>query len=339
MSETDLTPVSVEDASGRILTGVGASTDDLTATMERFAPEVPADASRPADVPPTSADAAASAPAGAADQKPTRGQKRFSQLSSERDQEAHKRAEVERERDELKARIAALESRAPSPVPAPAAVSPAAPGPSPAKFTFPTFDAWLAQNPGKEWDDWNDEKIAGRARFEYSQQQLDIDARIRQGIEADSASRAFQTTIKSVMDRGRASHTDFDAVFAGAKGMIGPTQESDLQRAQLVYQQPNAHDLIYAIARDPQVAQALARMSDVQFGMALASLAPAPAVASPASTAGAGSVMPPPPYQPVGSGSKTTVTPSAELAGAGFDFDKSGYREKRAAERNVTRRR
>jgi len=269
-----------------------------------------------------------------APEKVSRGKKRFSQITSERDQEAHKRAEAERERDELKARIAALESRAPSPAPVPAAVSPAVPVPSP-QFTYPTYAEASAKDPSLDWEVWNDGKQRAIAKWEYQQSQSDIDARIRRSIEADRASRAFETTTKSTVERGRASYADFDAVLKrGGTGMIGPTPESDFQRAQLVYQQPNAEHLIYAIARDPQVVQALANMSDVQFGMALASLAPASGVVSPASTSAAVPSLPPPPMQPVGSGSKTAVPSAVDIAErAGEDYDSSGFREQIRKER------
>jgi hypothetical protein len=81
-------------------------------------------------------------------------------------------------------------------------------------------------------------------------------------------------------------------------------------------------------------------MDPFTFALEVAKLAPNGSVATPASTAASGSVPPPAPYQPVGSGSTTTALPSAELARkGGYDFDKSGYREKRAAERGVSRRR
>ena len=94
----------------------------------------------------------------------------------------------------------------------------------------------------------------------------------------------------------------------------------------------------YAIAKDADLATRLSKMSDVEFGMALAAVAPVAAVASTASTART-VVPPPPPYQPVAGGGSTTVPSSADLAERSTeDYDRSGYREKRAKERGVTSR-
>jgi hypothetical protein len=269
--------------------------------------------------------------------KPSRGQKRFSQLTSERDQEAHKRAEAERERDELKARIATFEaSRTSAPAPVAAAVPPSAAPVSSAKFSYPTYDAAAAQNPNLSWDDWNDGKIEARAKFEL--QQVDFEALVRNRIEADQASRAFNTTVKSMLDRGRASYpTDFDAVRQSGPGVmvtLGPTVEKGAERAQMIAQMPNGEHLFYAIARSAEVAHALARMSDYQFGMALSSIAPSNPAASPASTGSAGFTVAPPPMQPVGSGSKTAVPSAVDLAErGGEDYDASGFREQARRER------
>ncbi len=267
-------------------------------------------------------------------EKPSRGQKRFSQLTSERDQEAHKRAEAERERDELKARIAAIEaSRTPASAPVAAVVPPSAAPVSSAKFSYPTYDAAVAKDPALSWDDWNDGKIEARAKFEL--QQVDFDALVRRRIEADQASRAFKTKADTVLERGRTSYPDFDAVFKSSSNpMIGPDQKSDYDRAQLIWLQPNAEDIIYAISRDASIGHALARMTDVQFGMALSSIAPTHPAASPASTGSAGLTVAPPPMQPVGSGSKTAVPSAVDLAErGGEDYDASGFREQARRER------
>ncbi len=269
-------------------------------------------------------------------EKPSRGQKRFSQLTSERDQEAHKRAEAERERDDLKARIAAIESsRTPAAAPVAAVVPPSAAPVSSAKFSYPTYDVAAAQNPNLSWDDWNDGKIEARAKFELSQ--VDFDARIRDRIEADTASRAFNTTVKSMLDRGKTSYPDFDAVRQSGPGVmitLGPTVEKGAERAEMIAQMPNGEHLFYAIAKSAEVAHALARMSDYQFGMALSSIAPSAPAVSTASTGSAGITVAPPPMQPVGSGSKTAVPSAVDLAErGGEDYDASGFREQARRER------
>ncbi len=266
--------------------------------------------------------------------KPTRGQRRYSQLTSERDQEAHKRAEVERERDDLKARIAALESRTSASPPVPAVVPPRS-EPVSQKFSYPTYDAAVGTNPNLTWDDWNDGKIEARAKFEL--QQFNFDARIRERIEADTASRAFNSTVSTMLERGKSVYPDFDAVRQSGPGVmvtLGPTVEKGAERAQMIASMPNGEHLFYAIARSAEVAHALARMSDYQFGMALSSIAPSVPDASPASSRASGITVAPPPMQPVGSGSKTAVPSAVDLAErGGEDYDASGFREQARRER------
>jgi hypothetical protein len=269
-------------------------------------------------------------------EKLSRGQKRFSQLTSERDQEAHKRAEAERERDELKARIATFEasSRTSAAPPAPAVVPPR-PAPVSQKFSYPTYEQASAQDPTLAWDDWNEQKAV--ALFDWKQSQVDIDARIRERIEADTASRAFKSTVSTMLERGKSVYPDFDAVRSSGPGVmitLGPTVEKGAERAEMIASMPNGEHLFYAIARSAEVAHALARMSDYQFGMALSSIAPTNPAASPASTGSAGFTVAPPPMQPVGSGSKTAVPSSVDLAErGGEDYDASGFREQSRRER------
>jgi hypothetical protein len=104
-------------------------------------------------------------------------------------------------------------------------------------------------------------------------------------------------------------------------------------RARLIFSHPATEHLQYAIMKDGALAQSLQRMSDLEFGMAIARLAPNGATPAPSRQAAA-----PAPYQPVGSGSPTVSASSAELAArGGSDYDRSGYREKRAAERKLRR--
>jgi hypothetical protein len=111
------------------------------------------------------------------------------------------------------------------------------------------------------------------------------------------------------------------------------------QKFTYILSLPNAHHVAYALAKDPALYQKAVTANPIEFGQLIAAVAPPSSVASPASTGRVGSVPPPAPYQPVGSGSKTTAPTSAEATKGGYDFDKSGYRERRAAERGVTRRR
>lgn len=330
MSDADLAIVSAEDGNGRVLSGVGTTVEALQETMERYAPEEsPAEAGEAAGQP---TPATSTEPVLAGDEKVSRGRKRYSQLTSERDKALNAAAEVAKERDELRARLA----QQPPPVPAPERPQPTVPA---EKFTFPTYEAFVAQHADASYDDWTDAKVDAIADWKLSK--VDFDARIRHSIEADRASRAEMDVLQQAWTRARTVYPDFDAIRSGGPGAsipLGATPQAAQARIQAIIQSPQSEHLQYAIAKDASLAHKLASLSDVQFGMALAQLAPTAPATSPASTGFAGSVTAPIPYQPVGSGSKTTVPSSGELAKKGFNFDESGYRERRAAERGVKAR-
>src|SRR6185295_517765 len=98
MSEADLTVTSVEQ-DGRVLSGVGATTEQLEQVMERHAPPEP-------DEKPE-APAQPAEPVAEPTEKLTRGQKRFQALSTERDAEKAAREAAEKERNELRAQLEA----------------------------------------------------------------------------------------------------------------------------------------------------------------------------------------------------------------------------------------
>lgn len=318
MSEADLNPVSVTQGD-RVLTGVGADPEQLAQTMERH------DDKTPIQTP----DAPAQP-----DEKPTRGQKRFSQLTSERDKEKNRAEAAERERDELRARLARASSASVSvPERQPESVQPQREKPSETRAkpqeseigtkyqTYPDFIEDLA--------DWKAEQRLAALNF---------DAVADKRIEAANASRTQAERETQEIARGRQAYPDFDAVIRGAQHLWTNNWPDHI--VQFIQNAESPEHLRYALAKDPQLAEQVRTSHPVQAGMILAKLMPAPAVVTPASTAGAGTVTPPQPYQPVGSGSKTTAPPLADLPKkGGFDFDKSGYRERRAAERGVTRRR
>jgi len=326
MSDADLTPVSVESSDGRILTGVGVSEDALKTTMERHEP---AETPEPA------------APVATPDPKPSRGAKRFDQLTAEREAARREAAAAKHERDDLARQLAQRATpAAPAPVPSPAVAAPAA-----AAAPSPTRPKPSESEVGDKYESYADfvEDLADwKAEQRLAAQ--DFDARIRSSIEADRASRSFVEHVGQVKAKAREVYQDFDAVLEkgpGAEIPLGQTDAQAVARVETILRSPHAEHLLYAISQDADIARQLAQYSDIEFGMALSRFVP-PAdtsVASPASTGVRRPVVAPAPYQPVGSASKTTATPSAGLiAKAGFDFDKSGYREKRAAERGVRRR-
>lgn len=319
MADADYQVTSAEDANGRILSGVGASVEDLEKTMERHAPDVPAAPSEPV------------APETPAEPKQTRGQKRFSELTSERDKERQAREAAERERDELRQQLA-RQANQPAPVPSVQRTESEPPKATekPQKFPY-TFDTWQAAHPQDDYDDF----VTAKALWTF-QQQNDLDARIRRTIDADRSQRELTTTIQSMLTKGKELHADFDTVRTTGPGsqvtIPGPKLEAILKS-------PDAAHYIYEIAKDGALAQQLASASDIEFGMLLAGISPKPANGAP--LASPSPVVPPPaPYQPVGGGSKSTALPLEDLVKrGGHDFDKSGYREKRAAELGRGRRR
>jgi len=336
MSDSNQTAVSVESEDGRILTGVGVTPDALERTMERHAPEppagsAPAEASGAATLP--SAESESQADRDAAGRFQPRGRQRYSALTAERDAAAQRATAAEKERDELRQRLEAA-SRAPA---APTPAAPPASAAPPEKFTFPDYYTYLSTHPDVSYEDWTEAKVDALTDWKLQRSTpLDIDARIRQSIEADRASRSLADRLAQSDVRGRQAYPDFDAVLASPH-VQAPNWPLDKLRAIAALDE--LEHVRYALAKDPALAESLRTEPDpVQFGIRLARvLSAVPSVASPAST-GPRAVPPPLPMQPVGTGTRTTVLPSAALVQkAGFDFDKSGYREKRAAERGVRR--
>lgn len=318
--------VSVEDANGRILTGVGVTAESLHDAI---------DSSFSATEAPKIEAPAATSPA-IIEEPPKRshGQKRFAQLTAEREEESRQRVSVEKERDDLKARLASLE-RSPVPLQAATLAPEPATAATPATRAKPTED--MVGTTYQSYADFVEDLSDWKAEERISK--LNLDAQIRtqyDRIEADRASRTLQDQNASAVARGRAAYADFDAAVTQspvARSIDwGP-------RIQLIIAHPQSEHVRYGLAKHPEKALALSVEPDVsKFIEGLNQFVPGAAVASPASTGLAGMSIAPPPYQPVAAGSKTTVTPSAELARkGGFDFDKSGYRERRAAERGVRR--
>lgn len=339
MSETtNYDPVSVEDANGRILTGVGVTKASLEDAIDA--------SSSSSDPDPEPPPAAAPVTPTTDPPKRTHGQKRFAQLTAEREEESRQRQAVERERDDLRTKLAAAELRVtPSPAPPARVEEPpkTAATPTPATRTKPTEDEVGTKYAtyGDYVEDLSDWKAEQRIA------KLDLDAQIRTGydrIEADRASRTVADHNAAVIQRGRAAYPDFDAAMSTSAvaqslnwGFFDEAQT--MPRIQLIVMHPQSEHVRYGLAKHPEKALALAVEKDVgKFLEGLNQFVPGAAVALPASTGRPGMSIAPPPYQPVAAGSKTTVTPSAELVQkGGFDFDKSGYRERRAAERGIRR--
>lgn len=316
---------------GRVLTGMGVSAEALAEVVERQAPESSADAAISSDT--AAADDASSEtaqPSTQADRnpdgtfkKPSRGAKRFDELTRERE-EANRRA------DAAEAKARALEARLSQPPTKPEPVREVAPPPDSATQTRPkpTEDEVGTKYPAyadfvEDLADWKAEQRLA---------QIDFDARIRTSIEADRASRGFASQVQDTYTKARQSYPDFDAVLAAN------TTPFPVALAPRILALPKAEHVLYALAKDPAALARIGTMTDpFEQGLALAQLIPPDGVASTASTRPV--VRPtqaPAPIQPVGTGSKTTSPPLEELAASG-DYD--AYKQRRQSElRGATRR-
>ncbi len=342
MSDVDtVTPISAEQ-DGRILTGVGVTVDSLESTMERHAPPE-ADDPTPPELAPSAQEADPTpnpSQTAAGDRNPdgtfkklTRGQKRFEQLTGEREAEKRRADAAERERDELRQQLTKTAPSAPQAVETPARESlPAATAPHSAE---PDFERDYESKVGETYATYG-AAVQAFNRDSFAFHQTELDARIRTSIEADRASRTRQEHVATIVARGRAAFPDFDAVLNAPHMQVGNWSYDKIE-AIAALEAPE--HIQYALGKDPALAERLRTADPVRFGMELARLMPSAAVASPASTGRTMVPTPPAPYQPVAGGGSTTVPSSAELAQrADSDFDRSGYRERRARERGVKSR-
>jgi hypothetical protein len=302
------------EVDGRTLTGVGVSAESLAETMDRHTPDIeaPAETSAPASQ--------QSEPA----VKQTRGQRRFDELTREREEARREAADAKRERDELRARLSAPVERPPAEPPSRQAEAPQ----SAVSRAKPTEDeiGVKYQSYGDFVEDLADWKTEQRLAA------LDLDTRFRQSIEADRASRSHADLVQTVWSRGREAYQDFDAVI-NAPHMTANNWPPEKVTAIAKLQAPE--QIQYVLGKDPALAERLRVADPVTFGMELAQLLAPQGVARQASTPAA---VVPAPYSPVGSGSRTSVVTSSEIPHKfGSDFDRSGYREKRARERGLKR--
>ncbi len=322
MSEIDVNAQVSHEQDGRVLTGTGVSADALAETMDRHTPPEPAAPAGPAVAP--SAEGGVAAPA----VPPTRGRQRFADLTREREEARAEAATAKAERDALKAEVeqARLARTAPAreePPPVAAKPEPTRPKPTEDEIgtkyqTYADFTEDLA-----EW------------KWEQKQAASDPSQQIREILAQERAAAQFRTAIDSAQERGRKKYPDFDALLKSPAGAINLSRDDAeaVQRVAFIASHPQSEDIQYAILKDPALAQRLHDMDALTFGVTIAGLVPAVKPAAAAFT------PPPPPHPTVGAASPTIAKSAAELAEKGYDFDASGYREKRAAERATFRRR
>jgi len=346
MAETESATLEVasHEQDGRVLSGVNADPAALKAIMDRHTrkeAQVAVQESEPAADGAVKATPESAAPPAAPvpDTKPPKGRARFSQLEHERDeaaqraQQAAEHAEaVQRERDALKARLEALEQappRAPQPPAPPQATTPPPP-PSlaqpPATRPMPSED-----DIGTKYQTYG-EFVADVSKWNLEQAfaQMNPQTLVQQALAEERQKAARRQMIDGAQTRGKASYPDYQALVVEGRGP-GAQVNLPMDRVDAILAHPKSEHVQYAIAKDAALAQQLASCSPLDFGVILSSLLPAGA-ASAASTPA--SVTPPPPYQPLTGGSRTTPIPLNDVVQkAGFDFDASGYRERRRGRR------
>ncbi len=339
MAETDSGAVVSVERDGRILSGgPGSDVEAMESALESASP-APATADRSGEA----RDAPAAAETEPLPPKPSRGAKRFDQLTGEREQARREAQDATQRALQLEERLKALETRQspPEPVQRPSEPiqRPAAPAarakPLEAEVgvKYPTYADFV-----EDLSDWKAEQRIS---------QLDFDARIRQSIEADRASRSLADRWQQTTASARQVYADFDAVVSTGPGANIPLASDPKvadERVMMLVNTPGGEHVIYQLAKNAAETQRLSRLSDRDFGFAVARLLPAEAsVASPASTGLPRAVVAPPPYQPVGAGGKTTAstldetTKRATVNGT-IDYD-AGPREFFARQRTGGRRR
>jgi len=312
-----LEPTSVEQ-DGRVYTGVGLDETAIEQALSEtsFGQKADAAAAEPATpAAPTPARADNGQFAAPTDEKPlTRGQRRFSQLTSERDKAQSRAEAAERE-------LATLRASATQPQ---TAESRPAPEASPQPDTTrpePTIEQFTsAADPLTEYlkalTDWKLEQT--------------LDVRLQARLEAERTSRQVQTAVADSWERGAGTYADFKDVIQRSSVRIPNAILG------VIAQAPGSEHIQYALASDDKLAQQVASMTDpVALGLLLGRLGSGPASALPASPARPATTKAPPPVQPVRGASRTASPSPDELATAGNYQD---YKATRHAQMGVKAR-
>jgi len=306
MSETVIDPhetVTVERADGRSLSGSGVSEESLSQVVEK----------EPGPV---------VEPATDAPQPETKGRKRYSQLTSERDTALTQAQQAEALASELKNRLAILEAREaersqrqqdPPTPPAQPEYSRPKPVATEIGAKYPDYESFV-----EDLSDWKSEQREIKLKQEF---QTALETRI----EAERSSVKQREASQSTLDRGRTAYPDFDAVVSSC------TVQFPEAMLQAIAKMPNAEHIEYMLGKDPAWAAEVAASPDgLSLGLKIAERVPPAGRVPPASRpAVARTSQAPPPYEPVAGGSPTSATPLAELADRG---DVEGYKARRASE-------
>lgn len=321
--ETDL--IARHEQGDRVLSG-GTDSSQLAETMERHAPE-PEKTTEGPSAPGSAGGDGASPQAPALDDKPTRGRQRFADLTRERDEARGETAKERTAREAAEKRAADLEARLSQ------TAQPATQSAEPVKDEAKS-DPKDPQPQEADFDTYA-EFIDARARWNYREAKRDDAAAEAEAKRADSIRAAERATVEAFS----AWETRRDAFMAkspdkGARLMAfleGSGLESGTPIGDAIIDSDVGPEIADYLASNPAEARRIAGLSPVSAIRALGRIESQ--LESPASPARAAWKPPAAPYVPVNGNSATTPTPSSELASKGHDFDASGYREKRAAER------
>ena len=243
--------VTQSDGDGRTLSGIGTTPEKLAEVMERHAPvEEPAPTGTPGEAPPV--------------QKQSRGKERFSELTRKRKEAEERAAGLERQLNELRGTTAPT-----TPAALPSASTPP-PGSPPAQFVQPAPSQGRPQpsedDIGTKYKTYAD-FVLDSARWVAEQEAPSLDARIRQSIEADRATRDFLTHAESTWAKGRKVYADFDTVRTTA-GCPGAHGSREIHRS-LHHPRLSTCSTSSRKTRWPRLAQ----MGDIELAM-MASFAP-----------------------------------------------------------------
>lgn len=311
----DTNTITSHEQDGRVLSGVGVSADRLAETMDRHAPE-------PEPETPPAAEPGAAQP-----EKVTRGRQRFSDLTREREEARAETAKERTAREALEREVTELRAK----------VQPAAspePAKEPAKAAEPTRPKPSEDEIGTKYQSYAD-FTEDLADWKYEQRQVAADPAktVREILAQEREQQTFVSELRASQDRARKAYPDFDTLLKGPAADIplGRTPQEGVERVRFIVQHPQSEHIQAAILKDVAVAKSLQAADAYTFGTIVAGLVPPPTPAKPAWT------PPPSPHPTVGASSPTTGKSSGELAAKGYDFDASGYREKRAAERAASR--
>ncbi len=354
-----LQQVEVEDDSGRTLTGVGVAEESLQEVIDAREADVsdaaasdgseaPPSPRAPADSPTEPRRTDARDPQTGQFTKPTRGQKRFDQLTREareaqreRDAEKERYAALEREFNELKTRQAAP-STPPAAPPTQAVKAADQVAATQARAGIqPTRPRPIEDDIGTKYAQYTD-FVEDTAQWVMEQGANNPQSAIRAAIRNElqgwqqeqtitARKRELATNWDGAQTRGRQKYQDFDQ-------RVSPLLSVELEGPILdtLAAHPQAEEIVYRLMSDPALVQAFAgpQADPIQRAMILGQLvAMTPAAAAPASATRVASSTAPPPYQPVRASAKTTVPSPEEIAGAGGGDLSNSYDSYRAAKR------